>query len=86
MHPEVALKFAEITFLSDNREDLKKVKIPTLVMQCSEDIIAPPEVGQFVHENIENSTLVQLRATGHCPNLSAPEETVSVIKAFLKKE
>lgn len=86
MHPEVALKFAEITFLSDNREDLAQVSIPTLVLQCSEDLIAPVSVGKYVHEKVKSSTFVQLQATGHCPNLSAPQETIQAIKTFLSKK
>jgi sigma-B regulation protein RsbQ len=81
--PEIARDFARVTFLSDNRADLGEVRIPTLVLQCSDDIIAPAAVGEYVHRTMPNSELVRLRATGHCPNLSAPEETVAAIKAFL---
>lgn len=86
MHPEVAVKFAEITFLSDNRKDLANVQVPCLILQCSEDIIAPTAVGHYVHQNIDNSTFVQLKATGHCPHMSAPEETVSAMKSFLQDD
>jgi sigma-B regulation protein RsbQ len=82
-HPEVAKQFARITFLSDNRADLPKVKQPTLVLQCSEDIIAPQAVGRYVEEHLPNAQFEQLSATGHCPNLSAPAETVAAIKRFL---
>jgi len=81
--PEVAKRFARATFLSDNRADLAGVKLPTLVLQCSDDPIAPDSVGNYVHAQIPGSTLVRLRATGHCPNLSAPAETVAAIAAFL---
>jgi sigma-B regulation protein RsbQ len=81
--PEIAAAFARATFLSDNRDDLGRVRIPALVLQCSDDVIAPAEVGQYVHERLEGSRFVQLAATGHCPNLSAPGETVAAIKAFL---
>jgi sigma-B regulation protein RsbQ len=81
--PEVASHFARVTFTSDNRADLGGVGVPTLVLQCSDDVIAPPEVGDYVHRAIPRSTLVQLDATGHCPNLSAPEETIEAIRAFL---
>lgn len=84
-NPEIAKHFAKVTFLSDNREDLAAVKVPTLVMQCKEDVIAPREVGEYVHKNIRNSSFRILEATGHCPNLSAPEETLSVMKEFLQK-
>ncbi|WP_034258005.1 alpha/beta fold hydrolase [Altibacter lentus] len=82
--PEIAKNFARATFLSDNRDDLTKLKVPALVMQCSQDVIAPLEVGTYVAEQIPNSTLKILEATGHCPNLSAPEETVRTIQEFLK--
>ena len=83
--PEVAKRFARATFLSDNRADLARVKLPTLVLQCSDDPIAPDSVGEYVHAQVPGSTLVRLRATGHCPNLSAPAETVAAIAAFLSK-
>jgi sigma-B regulation protein RsbQ len=80
--PEIAARFARVTFMSDNRADLAAVEVPTLVLQCSDDAIAPPVVGQYVHRAIAGSELVQLAATGHCPNLSAPEETIAAIRAF----
>jgi len=82
-NPEIAKNFARVTFMSDNRTDLKSVTTPSLILQCSEDIIAPLEVGTYVHENLENSTLALMKATGHCPNLSAPEETIFCIKNYL---
>ncbi|WP_228993630.1 alpha/beta fold hydrolase [Streptomyces sp. DH8] len=80
--PEIARVFARVTFLSDNRSDLAGVEVPTLVAQCSQDAIAPPEVGAFVHARIAGSRLVTLNATGHCPQLAAPEETAAAIAAF----
>jgi sigma-B regulation protein RsbQ len=81
--PEIARHFARVTFTSDNRADLAAVHVPTLVLQCSDDAIAPTRVGEYVHSSIAGSTLVRLEATGHCPNLSAPEETVAAISSFL---
>jgi sigma-B regulation protein RsbQ len=81
--PAIAAHFARVTFLSDNRADLPGVTVPTLVLQCSADVIAPVGVGAYVHEQLPDSRLVQLQATGHCPNLSAPEETTAAIRAFL---
>ena len=81
--PEIARTFARATFLSDNRDDLAKVSVPTLVLQCSSDAIAPPEVGEFVHRQIAGSELVTLNATGHCPQLSAPQATTRAISSFL---
>ena len=81
--PEIAKAFARVTFKSDNRADLSKVDIPTLVLQCSEDIIASKEVGEFVHHGITGSEFVLLEATGHCPNLSAPDEVIAAMKTFV---
>jgi sigma-B regulation protein RsbQ len=81
--PEIQKRFARATFLSDNRADLERVTTPTLVLQCSHDVIAPDEVGRYVHEHLPDSRFVQLEATGHCPNLSAPEETAAAIDAYL---
>jgi sigma-B regulation protein RsbQ len=82
--PEIASHFARVTFFSDNRKDLGVVKTPTLVLQCSDDVIAPTAVGEYVHRQVPNSRLVVMKATGHCPNLSAPEETVREIQTFLQ--
>lgn len=79
----IAKDFAHVTFLSDNRKDLSQVKTETLILQCMDDAIAPLSVGEFTHQNIAGSRLVVLEATGHCPNLSAPEETVAAMKSFL---
>jgi sigma-B regulation protein RsbQ len=81
--PEIARRFARVTFLSDNRADLARVGTPALVLQCSSDAIAPMAVGEFVDRQLPDSSLVVLQATGHCPNLSAPAETVAAMKAFL---
>lgn len=81
--PEIARRFAHATFLSDNRDDLPKVRVPALILQCADDVIAPTVVGDYVHAHLPGSTLVRMNATGHCPNLSAPEETVAAIKAYL---
>jgi len=81
--PEIARHFARVTFLSDNRADLGLLSTPTLILQCTEDPIAPKVVGDYVHSAIPGSQLVVLEATGHCPNLSAPDETVEAIQHFL---
>ena len=81
--PDIARRFARATFLSDNRADLEGVTTRALVLQCSDDVIAPQAVGEYVHRKLPNSRLVTLNATGHCPNLSAPRETISAIQAFV---
>jgi sigma-B regulation protein RsbQ len=81
--PEIAKSFARVTFTSDNRADLPQVTARTLILQCSDDVIAPMQVGEYVHQHIPGSKFVLLRATGHCPNLSAPAETISAIRDFV---
>ena len=82
-NPAMARRFARITFTSDTRRELEQVQTPSLVVQCSYDAIAPLAVGRYVHEHIPMSQFVVMRATGHCPNLSAPAETIAAIRAFL---
>lgn len=81
--PDIARRFARVTFLSDNRADLVKLTKPTLILQCSHDAVAPVAVGEYVHRAVTGSQLVLLQATGHCPNLSAPDETAKAISAFV---
>jgi sigma-B regulation protein RsbQ len=84
--PKIARQFALATFFSDNRKDLPKVKTPSLIMQCSDDLIAPYEVGEYLHANLSGSTLKILKATGHCPHMSHPEETIAVIQEYLENK
>jgi sigma-B regulation protein RsbQ len=81
--PGIARQFARVTFLSDNRADLRRLRVPSLILQCSEDVIAPLAVGEYLHRELPGSKLVVMKATGHCPNLSAPAETIAAIEAFL---
>lgn len=81
--PVIARRFAEATFLSDNRADLKYNKMNTLVLQCSDDMIAPLQVGDYLAENLPFSELRVMKATGHCPHMSHPEEAIGLIKEFL---
>lgn len=82
--PEIAKQFAAVTFLSDNRADLQHAQVRSLVLQCQEDAIAPMPVGAYVQRQLPNAEMVVLNATGHCPHLSAPEETIAAIRAFLR--
>jgi sigma-B regulation protein RsbQ len=82
--PAIAKHFARVTFFSDNRADLSRLSVPSLVMQCSDDNIAPHAVGEFVHRQLAGSSFVSLKATGHCPHLSAPAETIQRIKEYLE--
>jgi sigma-B regulation protein RsbQ len=82
-NPEIATHFAKVTFLGDNRKDLKKLSTDTLIIQSKTDAIASIEVGQFVNNNISNSKLVLLETIGHCPHLSAPNQTIKAMKNYL---
>lgn len=82
--PVIARRFAEATFFADNRADLPKLGVPSLVLQCSEDMVAPDAVGAYVHRMTPNSTLRVLSATGHCPHMSHPEETIEAIRDYLE--
>ena len=81
--PVIARRFAEATFLADNRDDLARVRVPSLILQCSEDMVAPEKVGEYLHGQLANSTLRQMKATGHCPHMSHPDETIALIKEYL---
>jgi sigma-B regulation protein RsbQ len=82
--PHIARQFAEVTFLSDCREELERASVPTLILQCSDDSIAPLEVGDYLHAHLKNSRLQQMTAKGHYPHLSQPEETSRLIKDYLQ--
>jgi sigma-B regulation protein RsbQ len=82
--PVISRRFAEATFLSDNRADLAKVRVPALILQCSDDMVAPCEVGEYVHAQMPGSTFRVMKATGHCPHMSHPEETIELIRAYLQ--
>lgn len=82
--PVVARRFAEATFLSDNRTDLGKVRVPSLILQCSDDMVAPLEVGDYLHREMPGSTLRVMEATGHCPHMSHPDETIRLIREYLQ--
>jgi sigma-B regulation protein RsbQ len=81
--PIIARRFAQATFLSDNRTDLAGVSVPSLIMQCSDDMVAPLVVGDYLKSNLPKSTLRVMKATGHCPHMSHPEETIALMKEYL---
>jgi sigma-B regulation protein RsbQ len=84
--PVIARRFAEATFFADNRADLADVRVPSLILQCSEDVIAPDAVGHYLHANLPDSTLHKLRATGHCPHMSHPDETIAAVREYLERQ
>jgi sigma-B regulation protein RsbQ len=83
-NPDIARKFARVTFLSDNRKDLAYLKIPSLTIQCNDDFLTSRDVAKYIHENTISNSMVFLESSGHCPHLSAPEEVIKAIKVFLQ--
>ena len=81
--PVIARRFAEVTFYGDNRNDLPMVPVPSLILQSSEDLIAPAQVGHYLHRHLPESTLRVLDATGHCPHMSHPAEVIQAMKEYL---
>jgi sigma-B regulation protein RsbQ len=81
--PRITRNFASATFLADNRGDMRKVTVPSLVLQCSEDAIAPVDVGIYMSRVLPESTLRLMEATGHCPHMSHPAETIGLMKEYL---
>jgi len=86
MDPPIARRFAEATFLADNRPDLADFDKPCLLLQCQEDSVAPLVVGKYLHQHLQNSSFQQMKATGHCPHMSHPEETIALIENFLSNQ
>jgi sigma-B regulation protein RsbQ len=83
--PKIARRFAEATFLSDNRSDIPKVTVPSLILQCTDDAIAPLEVGRYLERHLPDTTMRVMKATGHCPHMSHPEETIELIREYLRE-
>jgi sigma-B regulation protein RsbQ len=81
--PEIAKQFARVTFLSDHRDDLPRLQAPTLVLQCSDDLIAPRSVGEYLQRTLPNCTLAVIENVGHCPHLSAPGASADAMERFL---
>jgi sigma-B regulation protein RsbQ len=84
-NPDIARHFARVTFLSDNRADLPYLRTPALIIQCTQDVIAPVEVGQYLHQHLANSELTLIDTSGHCPHLSAPEATIKAMQSYLQQ-
>ena len=81
--PRLARRFAEVTFFSDNREDLQHVRVPSLILQCADDLVAPDNIGDYMHARMPDSQLRRMKATGHCPHMSHPDETIALIRDYL---
>jgi sigma-B regulation protein RsbQ len=81
--PEIAKHFARVTFLSDHRADVPRSPVPALILQCSDDLVAPLSVGEFLHRNLARSTLRIIDNVGHCPHMSAPTASSRAVDDFL---
>lgn len=81
--PVIAREFAEVTFMSDHRQELPRASVPALIMQCSDDSVVPIEVGAYLHRHLRNSTFRMMEAKGHYPHISHPQETIAVIREYL---
>jgi sigma-B regulation protein RsbQ len=81
--PEIAKHFGRVTFLSDHRADLEHATVPTLILQCTDDLIAPLEVGDYLQQKLAGSVLRQVKNIGHCPHMSAPQECTRLTQEFL---
>ena len=82
--PVIAREFAAVTFLSDNRADLSRVRTPVLIVQCSDDTLAPVSVGRYLEEHLPKATLEVLAASGHSPHISHPDETIALMLGYLR--
>lgn len=83
--PAIAREFARVTFYSDNRPLLPRLNVESLTLQCAEDMLAPLQIGDYIKAHTPHNSLMHLKATGHCPHLSAPEETADAIRAYLNR-
>jgi sigma-B regulation protein RsbQ len=81
--PAIIRHFAEVVFMSDVRAELPKLTRPALILQCADDAIASGEVGAYLHQHLRGSRLRLMKATGHLPHLSHPQETIEMIRAEL---
>jgi sigma-B regulation protein RsbQ len=81
--PEIAKHFAHVTFLSDHRAELPRLTTRTLILQCSDDLIAPLSVGEYMHRTLPNSVLHIIQNVGHCPHLSEPSASTDAMRSFL---
>ena len=81
--PHIARQFAEVTFLSDYREAVPEVPVSSLLVQCQDDIVAPPEVSRYLEKYLPDTTLTMLEVAGHCPHMSHPAATTDAIHDYL---
>ena len=85
-NPEIARHFARVIFLSDTRAELGFLDAPTLVVQSAHDVIAPLAVGHYINEQLADSRIEVIETGGHCPHLSAPQQTLAAIDRFLEAD
>lgn len=81
--PQIARQFARVTFTSDNRKDVAGLTTPTLIVQSTEDLIAPLVVGEYLHSVLPNSKFCLVTNVGHCPHMSVPSACAEAMHSFL---
>jgi sigma-B regulation protein RsbQ len=81
--PAIVRHFAKQVFLTDMRPHVPRVTVPTLVLQCSDDVVAPDAVGAYMVRHLPDGSLWKLRATGHCPHMSHPDEVLAALRKDL---
>ncbi|NWC93804.1 MULTISPECIES: alpha/beta fold hydrolase [unclassified Pseudomonas] len=82
--PDIAKQFARVTFMADNRADVNGLQTPTLILQSTDDLIAPVAVGEYLHAIMPNSEFCLVDNVGHCPHMSAPEACRVAMDGFLR--
>lgn len=82
--PKIAKHFGRVTFLADHRKEMSQVALPTLILQCRADALAPVEVGQWLEARMAQGRMEIIEATGHCPHMTDPEKTIGALRGFLE--
>lgn len=83
--PDIMRHFGRVTFTSDHRADMARCSIASLILQCSDDLLAPVEVGAWLHAHLADSELAVIPNIGHCPHMSVPGVSAGVMDAFLDR-
>lgn len=66
-------------------DELKEIKIPTLLIWGNNDAITPPFVGKEFNKLIPNSELHLIDKCGHAPMMERPDEFNEILNGFLTK-
>ena len=69
----------------DYRPELKKISVPTIVIQGEKDLLLPVHMAGEVAKAIPNSQFKVIPHVGHTLNLEAVPQMVAIMKEFVKK-